>query len=249
MGTGILRGLFDYFEDVSVIDITEDKISKLAIQGNQFVIKETKSYTDYVNNLPQVLKESDLANYMSASSISSLEASYASGKNGSCVTYETMDGKKKRTIFLLDAMDSKRNIYAFTEPATDTENTSQSLMNVTNLVSDAVLKIYNVFEANTSSNLRIDDVETYINAILTNLTSNYKELKQTLTKKAINLSGQSGKSIMIVDDDMVTRTMLKKIFMDEYQIIEAKNGKEAIDIIKNNSNSSNIKRSRIFFLT
>lgn len=238
MGQGILRGLFDYFEDVLVIDITEDKISKLGIQGNQLIISDTKSYTDYVNNLNQVIKESDISNYMNASSLSSLEQAYEKGENGCCVSYETAEGKKKKTIFLLDTTNDKKHIYAFTEKETNIENSSQNLTNVTNLVSDAVLKIYNIFEANTSSNLRIDDVETYINSILTNLTANYKELKQALTKKAINLSGQSGKSIMIVDDDMVTRTMLKKIFVDEYQIIEAKNGKEAIDIIKNNSNKT-----------
>lgn len=238
MEFGILRGLFDYYDDISIIEVMEDKISKLALQGNNITIENTISYTDYVSKLSQILKESDVSQYINGISLSSLEKAYAAGQNGISVNYETLDGDKKKTIFLMDTLDDKRPIYAFTEKVTDLEKSSQSLNTVTNLVSDAVLKIYNIFEANTSSNLKIDDVETYINSILTNLTANYKELKQSLTKKAINISGQSGKSIMIVDDDMVTRTMLKKIFVDEYQIIEAKNGKEAIDIIKDNSNKS-----------
>ena len=234
MDKGILRGLFGYYKNISIIDVMKDTISKLSLQGDQINIESTASYSSYIQNLNQFIKEEYIPDYTKVSAISNIEQN----PNGCSVIYETVDGNKCRSIFFIDALAQSQIIYELSEPYIGSNESSQSIATITNLVSDAVLKIYNIFEANTESNLRIDDVETYINSILTNLTSNYKELKQSLTKKAINLSGQSGKSIMIVDDDLVTRTMLKKIFVEEYNIIEATNGREAIDIIKANSNKS-----------
>lgn len=43
------------------------------------------------------------------------------------------------------------------------------------------------------------------------------------------------KKILIVDDIFTNRFLLKHCFDDDYEIYEAENGKEAIDLIKNNS--------------
>ena len=42
--------------------------------------------------------------------------------------------------------------------------------------------------------------------------------------------------ILIVDDDLVTRNMIKKLFVEEYKIQMAANGKEAIEYLENNKN-------------
>ena len=68
------------------------------------------------------------------------------------------------------------------------------------------------------------------------LTKDYPELKKSFNNLAANVSGRSLDTILIVDDDALTRSMIKKIFdQDEYKIVMAANGKEAIDYVEENS--------------
>lgn len=39
-------------------------------------------------------------------------------------------------------------------------------------------------------------------------------------------------TILIIDDDNISRTMLADIFRDEYKILEANNGKEGIELLR-----------------
>ncbi len=44
-------------------------------------------------------------------------------------------------------------------------------------------------------------------------------------------------TILIIDDDDISRTILADIFRDEYKILEASNGKEGIELLRKNANS------------
>ncbi len=44
-------------------------------------------------------------------------------------------------------------------------------------------------------------------------------------------------TILIIDDDDISRTMLADIFRDEYKILEASNGKEGIELLRNKLSS------------
>ena len=44
-------------------------------------------------------------------------------------------------------------------------------------------------------------------------------------------------TILIIDDDNISRTILADIFRDEYKILEASNGKEGIELLRKNANS------------
>ena len=126
-----------------------------------------------------------------SSSLQKLEEAKLSGNNGISVNYENINGDSYNITYILINNDDSKLIIALTSKNKEKNDDNETrLSTITNIVCDAILKIYNIFEANTSSNLRIDDVETYINSILTNLTSNYRELKEMLTKKAIN--GKTG---------------------------------------------------------
>ena len=41
------------------------------------------------------------------------------------------------------------------------------------------------------------------------------------------------KQILIVEDNELNRAMLSEILSGEYQVLEAENGQEALDILKN----------------
>lgn len=236
----IIKGILNYYVDISVIDIINDTITSFSYNDDQMIEKSKFPYTEFLNTLSTKIKESDINKVISSISLQNLEEN-----NGISIDYEVISGEQYSTTYILTNNNNQKFIICLTTSAKKIKQEDTSRINsITDIVCDAVLKIYNIFEANTSSNLRIDDVENYINSILTTLTANYKELKQLLTKKAINLSGQSGKSIMIVDDDLVTRSMLKKIFKEDYNIIEANNGQEAINIIKENLNKGNYEKTQ-----
>lgn len=44
-------------------------------------------------------------------------------------------------------------------------------------------------------------------------------------------------TILIIDDDAISRTMLADIFRDEYKILEAANGKEGIELLRTKASS------------
>ena len=102
-------------------------------------------------------------------------------------------------------------------------------------VSDSLLKIYNVFNSNRN-NPEVNNIGNYINTILSDITNSYPEFNRSFKENAINVSSMGRPTLLIVDDDMITRNLLKKIFIDQYNIVMATNGEEAISILEDNSN-------------
>jgi len=52
---------------------------------------------------------------------------------------------------------------------------------------------------------------------------------------------KTGKSILVVDDSDIIRNFIGKIFKDEFDVVVANDGKQAIDILENPEKSRNIK--------
>ena len=70
------------------------------------------------------------------------------------------------------------------------------------------------------------------------------EIEESKKKKSIEITNPT---LLIVDDSSIMRNAVKKIFVDQYNIITAKNGNEAIDLIKEHLlNKSNITIVGIF---
>lgn len=55
------------------------------------------------------------------------------------------------------------------------------------------------------------------------------EIEESKKKKSMDINNPT---LLIVDDSSIMRNAVKKIFVDQYNIITAKNGNEAIDLIK-----------------
>ena len=231
MDKGILKGLFSFFEKIRLIDIINDTVVDINYYNGTVIGDRTYLYSAFIDQYTSSMNSSDVGKVMDALSIQNLE----SAPGGLEVVYDKVDGTKYDDIFVLIDAD-KKLILNLSRSVLNSTDSGIKISTITDLVSDAILKIYNMFEANTSNNLRIEDAENYINSVFANLTSNYKDLNSALTKKAINVSSQFGKTLMIVDDDKITRGMLKNIFKDDYNIIEATNGNEAVEYLKNNLN-------------
>lgn len=59
--------------------------------------------------------------------------------------------------------------------------------------------------------------------------------KEKLTRENVVNEKHLDKKILVVDDSDIIRNLLKKIFNDEYEIITADDGQEALDIISKNN--------------
>ena len=46
------------------------------------------------------------------------------------------------------------------------------------------------------------------------------------------MEGQPQKKLLIVDDSELNRAILGELFKDQYEIVEAENGREAIDLLE-----------------
>ncbi len=70
------------------------------------------------------------------------------------------------------------------------------------------------------------------------------EIEESKKKKAMEITNPT---LLIVDDSSIMRNAVKKIFVDQYNIITAKNGNEAIELIKEHlMNKSDINIVGIF---
>jgi CheY-like chemotaxis protein len=78
----------------------------------------------------------------------------------------------------------------------------------------------------------IDQIEIAVNHV-TDMSvannANFEELKQEAGKFIIS-AGQGKKKILLVDDDQIHLTMVEGILSDEYEVITAVSGKEALDL-------------------
>ena len=59
--------------------------------------------------------------------------------------------------------------------------------------------------------------------------------KEKLTRENVANEKHLDKKILVVDDSDIIRNLLKKMFNDEYEIITADDGQEALDIISKNN--------------
>ena len=109
-------------------------------------------------------------------------------------------------------------------------------------ISDGLLKIYNIFNS-TNNSEEVKNIGNYINTILSDITTSYPEFNKAFNENAISVTSMATNTLLIIDDDVITRNILKKIFDSEYNIITCENGKEGIEVLQQN-NQKNIFEKR-----
>lgn len=81
----------------------------------------------------------------------------------------------------------------------------------------------------------MDEANRVVNVVKTYMSGGHtvSEPKKEVVK--------TGKSILVVDDSDIIRNFIGKIFKDEFDVVVANDGKQAIDILENPEKSRNIK--------
>ena len=237
--------LLTRFENAYIIDIISDKTFIYSYVNNSIVNKSNTTYSGFLTELSNSLSSEDLNNLTANLSIQRLEECFYSGKksvnlviNRGGTDYlldiSLVNFNGNKLIMVIENLfDSSMGLNVNGGNYKNKEDIRMQSM-IDN-VSDSLLKIYNVFNSNRN-NPEVNNIGNYINTILSDITNSYPEFNRSFKENAISVSSMGRPTLLIVDDDMITRNLLKKIFVDQYNIVMATNGEEAISILEDNSN-------------
>lgn len=238
---GIIDKLIkDSYEESLVIDVFNDKIYKYAYVNDDIVKLEELSYADYLNKCNSFIYGDDLDKYIESLSI---------GNDTNIVRYKMLDESGNYQEYVNNIIKYKDDgndlIVVLVAKDKDLDNivsnNTNSISNMENKlkrmvdsIGNAILKIHNVINNGGSVNNKKECIE----AILAGIVNEYPEFNEVINSNMNNLFLQKKSTIMIIDDDKMTCSLIKKIFDKDYDIIIANNGKEAIEYLSDNDNSS-----------
>lgn len=238
---GIIDKLIkDSYEESLVIDVFNDKIYKYAYMNDDIVKLEELSYADYLNKCNSFIYGDDLDKYIESLSI---------GNDTNVVRYKMLDESGNYQEYVNNIIKYKDDgndlIVVLVAKDKDLDNivsnNTNSISNMENKlkrmvdsIGNAILKIHNVINIGGSVNNKKECIE----AILAGIVNEYPEFNEVINSNMNNLFLQKKSTIMIIDDDKMTCSLIKKIFDKDYDIIIANNGKEAIEYLSDNDNSS-----------
>ena len=248
------------YSNIYAIDIPGDKVYKFEFTvSNSLVIKETLSYMNFIEMAKRFVAASDLNAYFDALSINKLENEREKGNSETKVKYRKLceTGEYKWFVNIINYLpfENKKMIFMMSEDIsnrlTDIESENDKLETEvvdykkkldkeTKSISDAIYLINHALE-NSNSN---QETRQYINSVFNKVTEEHPELNKAILNKMVLSSSYKKPSILIVDDSSIIRNSLKRIFSNEYEILVAKNGEEAINIITENVLSSDLNGSK-----
>ena len=236
----VLKLMSDNSMDVLLFDAFNDELICYSLVDGKFTIEEKKSFAGYLEELKTNIEEQYFKSYMNFISIPKLEEAKKSGKEKVTFTYKTLNNKTYINTSMLINTNSGYAVLVLRQEQKDnfSNDKVEETIRFNSLIdslSDAIIKIQNVFSLDQKSLSNINNIEYYINSIFEILTSNYPELKKSINKVYANVTSRKEDTILIVDDDMVTRNMIKKLFDENYKIVTANNGKEAIEYLDENA--------------
>lgn len=246
--TIINKILVNNYEQVLIIDVNEDKIYKYINNNGNFMCNEGSSYVEYFNTCKNFIYEDDIQDYIDSLSISKLEESNSkitlnykmfNEKLGGYMDYvnniSLYNYNGKKLIVVLVSLANGSVVHEKTDYTKS--NLENKINKLVDAVSLAMLKIHNVI--NMDNNLRTKD--EYINSILVGLVTDYPELNKSFNDNASEVYNSGKSTIMIIDDDKMTCNLIGKIFNNDYDIVMANNGEEAINMLKScKNNGTNI---------
>ena len=237
--------LLTRFLNAYIIDVISDKAFIYSYVNNSIVNKSNTTYSGFLTELSNSLSSEDLNNLTANLSIQRLEECFYSGKKSVNLVINRGGTDYLLDISLVNFNGNKlimviENLFDSSMGLNINSGNNKNkedirMQSMIDNVSDSLLKIYNVFNSNRN-NPEVNNIGNYINTILSDITNSYPEFNRSFKENAISVSSMGRPTLLIVDDDMITRNLLKKIFIDQYNIVMATNGEEAISILEDNSN-------------
>ena len=221
------------FNSIYIIDVTLDKVHSYSVSQNELVLNETLSFFDFMQKMTSLIHPDDLTGYFDNLSSHKIESN-----NGMCFykyRFKENDSYRKCINISKILPSENGNIVLATslfDTSTDSDKTKYNeleakVSNISNRISEVILKIYNALDS-TSINV---DTGNYITILLEQLIKEFPEFNKEFEKNILSQVNKVNNTLLIIDDDPMTRNLIKKTFSDDYEIIMATNGKEAIDTL------------------
>ena len=261
----LLRIINSNYSDFYVIDIPSDKVYSFEFNvANSLKIKSELTYTDFIDKETKRIKPEEVDDYFNALSLPKLEKLYTTGIHESKVKYrrlcETGEYRWYQNIINYLPFENGKLIFMMSEDVndrlTDMEETTiklekqvgeykTALQEERDQIGNAILQVNNTLAAQGNGGFELNNTRDYINSVFNKVSVDNPELNKVLSTKIAQTSNSMKKYILIVDDSAVIRNSLKRIFVDSYEIVMAKNGDEAISIINKNILSDNFSEDRL----
>ena len=226
MDTSIINdNLLKVFDSVTIIDIVNDKVFLLSSGSNNEI-----TYEQYIENLKKVLHPDYANSYFSKISLNELKK-----QDVTTIDYVKLSSNLAFDDYLdiVKVLEDDR-IMVMTLKANVVGKEKNVGDNSAKVAADFVIEVENIIKSIKNSDSEVVATVKYLNEMINDLLKkNANILKEYENIVTIQVN-KTYSSLLIVDDDSLTRNIFKKVFESQYNIIEAKNGSEAVDIIEKN---------------
>ena len=261
---GLLEQLYKIinknYSDIYVVDIMGDVVYCIALnEDGKLGIQTKKSYTEFIEDAKKFVHQDEIKEYFEALSLNKLESDYQKNAEETLVKYKRLmpTGEYRFYINIINYLtyENRKLIFMMTEDVntrlldvekdkfqleSQIDSYKTKITNEREVISDALYKVNNMLAASDNS----VNTRNYINSIFKNVSNDHPELNKVILDKVMNTVDYKKQSILIVDDSAIIRNSLKRIFQDEFNIIIAKDGKEAVDILNKDVLSNNYDNTK-----
>ena len=257
--TGYIKDLISSnFVSIYAIDLMADMMLEFGFENDEIICRNSKPFTSFYEEVQKVIHPDDLKEYIDSFSPNYLQDMKSKGEDVIHSVYRKKEGNNyswySNTVKLFD-IDGKDVALVLVENANESvkaENNDDVIIEklkerqkvIFNTVSSALINLNSIVNLNYSThNMEVKSIIDYVNNIIVDLKDNFPELNEALASNLIENTNQGkDKTIIIADDDDMTRKLLSRTFEDTYKILEAANGQEAIDILKKNDDITDLNK-------
>lgn len=225
MDNSVVEEIEKLFQYVYIIDVMNDKV--YSYSNGELIT--TFTFFDFMQSITPLIHPDDVNKYFDNVSIQNIEKNkgqiifdYKIKEDNTFINYTNISKE-----FVVD--NNKLVISASFKNETLEDNSKidtlkSRLDSMTFKVSDVIFKLYNALDVSLN-----DKTSEYIKTLLGQLINEFPEFNNQLQNDIISQVNRVRETLIIIDDDLITRNLIKKTFKDEYEILMASNGKEAID--------------------
>lgn len=217
------------FSSITLIDIKNDLVTIFECKDS-LQVSEACSYESYYEKLKKIIHPDFLNSYFGSISLNTLKDS----KDNYIYNHYLKLSQSLSYDNFMDVIKLLDNDQILVLSLKSGDSKPKVKVNDNNeVVSELIISLEKSIENINTSDYEFNNVVKYITELLNDVKRKNPEVLKKYQEKITIDVNKTHYSLLVVDDDNMTRNIFKKVFEDSYNIIEAKNGEEAVEIIEN----------------